>query len=131
MGQQRWNCPVAGAPSRIRASDRHPMNSDVVDASWASDAACIGIDPDDYRAIFLLCRECPVYTDCLQWSVKWDATHKDVLEGIWGGLPADVRELMRTYLMEWCPSCHRWVDAFENWDATLNICLACKIERQR
>lgn len=107
------------------------MNRDVVDASWAVHAACIGIDPDDYQAIYPLCRECPVYDDCLQWAARWDSTHRDVLPGIWGGIPGEVRQLLHDAVMQSCPSCHRWVDLIENWDATLNICLACKIERQR
>jgi WhiB family redox-sensing transcriptional regulator len=65
---------------------------------WQHEGACLGHDPDiwfpergqDYQRAKLICHECPVRTECLEWAL---ATEQKF--GIWGGASERERRAMR------------------------------------
>lgn len=70
---------------------------------WRDDAACRHLDPELFfpistmgaalpqiQAATRICRRCPVRLDCLRWALE---SGQDA--GIWGGLTAEERRLLR------------------------------------
>lgn len=106
-----------------------------VSTDWMSDANCVGVDPEAFfpadgqrvsAAVYKICAECTVRTDCLEYAVN-DSRHT---WGVWGGMSARDRMKLRSARgirtvpeeapcgteaahrrhqrrREWCPLCQR------------------------
>ena len=70
---------------------------------WREDAACRQADPDLFFPVGttgpalaqaceakLICRACPVQTQCLTWALDHGVT-----DGVWGGTTAEERRVIR------------------------------------
>jgi hypothetical protein len=76
---------------------------EAIDFTWTDKSACKGQDPSKWYPVSLTdraglqqirlavttCNSCPVQQECLDYSLEWERF------GIWGGLNAEQRDLIR------------------------------------